>query len=1127
MPRAPPRPAPPRPGVPTATDRLTSSTSGTYIAVANWDGDSPHDHALVGLQAASVMVALAEATPLPCWEQTELSVSEKHRATAEAASRAGHLSVSVGVASGEVLSAVVGMRRPALAVVGSTINLASRMSGAASTGHVRVADSSLALLPPLGPRMQGLLALTEFIDVKGLAKPIETLHADLRGLAQILSSADRPISVGSVNLSGALAAFDMAFVESRNRGNSKALVTRTRSMRSIERLGSSRALLATSAATRFEIPESVGNIESRSVSKSRNGSRQGSIGPLQSMEEVTDRPTGAQGKESESADVGRACNHSSAVSRGERNVGEHFDARTGEENWAALSFFNVTLGSSGPVSVAIALLIHLLFIAVRLGDASLRGEWTPGGAPTCASPPPDDPRASEWESPVICALADATLYLSVSSAALAVCALAVPLALGGLSRRDMAIRVKSRIRAGCNAAGYLVVLVVILFDIAYQAISVWPSINGGVQHLSMLTPSGSLGWTASAPPVPPDPTSDPPSEGAPAVAPTPRETITNASATFVLVGLVYSALFLLVCPAWSSREGPQQRLPRRHVAALALIVAALLASFFASPLAARPSSEELELGALPMETATYVARGVLLPLFSLLGVLIAIVIVQPLWIDAELPSLGVLAEGGLDSGVDLEALIMPVWCRPLGLDRAGSFGAGLFYIAIILLAIDVLWSLSWLALGPWWLVLVFISFCLIRANSLGRLRLARALLSATLMAEGADELVAGAHVQVVVAPVLTSWAAIVHDAFRLAVRFVEFLCGVCSCRQRDIGGDDNVDPSPKRPRQQGSIFGSGFATRDDFGTALIAVGKQGSRRVPVLEYLSPLITDEPPAPPGDILAPASSRADRKSLQRKRGTRPITVIATDIVSFTAMSRTRAPEDIYALLAEFFGRLDRLLPHLGVVKHHTVGDAYVAMVNWDGQSASEQADIAIVAAAAMVSVAASLTLPPMKSGLSDSEKARAPSEHSPLLIRAGVASGRVSAAVLGDRRPALTLLGDVLARAYRLESEAEPGHVRVCPTTIALLQGGGADQQGSNRITRDGDGVGVIDARPRASGPGELPSFTVVLQAAGLAGSLTRIHGGGGGQLAGLRRRTDGSSSTLASRASRRGGRSMLG
>jgi len=91
-------------------------------------------------------------------------------------------------------------------------------------------------------------------------------------------------------------------------------------------------------------------------------------------------------------------------------------------------------------------------------------------------------------------------------------------------------------------------------------------------------------------------------------------------------------------------------------------------------------------------------------------------------------------------------------------------------------------------------------------------------------------------------------------------------------------------------------------------------------------------------------------------------RRVTVISTDIVGFTSLV---APgEDhlpILLVLDAYFSRLDALLPHLGVRKAHTVGDAYVTVANWDGDYVERSADVALRAAAAFVEVANLMHLP----------------------------------------------------------------------------------------------------------------------------------------------------------------------
>lgn len=199
---------------------------------------------------------------------------------------------------------------------------------------------------------------------------------------------------------------------------------------------------------------------------------------------------------------------------------------------------------------------------------------------------------------------------------------------------------------------------------------------------------------------------------------------------------------------------------------------------------------------------------------------------------------------------------------------------------------------------------------------------------------------------------------------------------------------------------------------------------------------------------------------------------VTVIFSDIVGFTSLVQNEHPATVFSLMNEYFSKLDLLLPEFGIFKYQTIGDAYVAVANYDGtQTLEESSRNALEFARAMVCVAASVKIPTVGSrlaaieakdsvpeadpstslgadGLSSQHRGAISStqtaawdlvcDHAPSLeIRVGLHSGPIVGSVLGSERPALTLLGDTLNTGSRMESLSRPGHVRLSAATFDLL------------------------------------------------------------------------------------------
>ncbi len=148
---------------------------------------------------------------------------------------------------------------------------------------------------------------------------------------------------------------------------------------------------------------------------------------------------------------------------------------------------------------------------------------------------------------------------------------------------------------------------------------------------------------------------------------------------------------------------------------------------------------------------------------------------------------------------------------------------------------------------------------------------------------------------------------------------------------------------------------------------------------------------------------------------------VTVLFADIVGFTPLSASKAPQDLVRLLDIIFSEFDALAEKHGLEKIKTIGDAYMAASGLPDKRPDHAPAAAHMAQEMLASVA--------RIALETGEA---------LALRIGLSSGPVVAGVIGRKKFIYDLWGDTVNTASRMESHGLPGMIHCSEATAALLR-----------------------------------------------------------------------------------------
>jgi class 3 adenylate cyclase len=145
-----------------------------------------------------------------------------------------------------------------------------------------------------------------------------------------------------------------------------------------------------------------------------------------------------------------------------------------------------------------------------------------------------------------------------------------------------------------------------------------------------------------------------------------------------------------------------------------------------------------------------------------------------------------------------------------------------------------------------------------------------------------------------------------------------------------------------------------------------------------------------------------------------------VVFADVVDFTGLAATTQPRELLLILNQLFSMFDRLAARHGLEKIKTMGDSYIAVAGAPTARA-DHARAAVEMAVEMHRAVARL------GGL----------RRRGLRLRVGVASGPITAGVIGEDKFAYDIWGDTVNIAARMESYGVPGMVQLAASTRELL------------------------------------------------------------------------------------------
>lgn len=173
---------------------------------------------------------------------------------------------------------------------------------------------------------------------------------------------------------------------------------------------------------------------------------------------------------------------------------------------------------------------------------------------------------------------------------------------------------------------------------------------------------------------------------------------------------------------------------------------------------------------------------------------------------------------------------------------------------------------------------------------------------------------------------------------------------------------------------------------------------------------------------------------------------VSIFFSDIVGFTTISSKLSASQVVEFLDEMYTLFDDISSKFDVYKVETIGDAYMLASGVPNRNGDRHSIEICKCAMALLTAMALKKFPHVDEDV---------------MIRAGVHTGSIVAAIVGKKMPRYTLVGDTVNTANRMESNSERGKLHISKSTKMALDQAGAVYTCTERGTMQIKGKGEME------------------------------------------------------------------